>query len=111
VAWRLIRPRHLVVAVLVGAAVAFAAMYPALAAVQMPDGWPGRYMELLPTWNGAFLFGNNPWPAPNTQLLSVPMAVWTAVTIVVTGIVVALASGWRPRRIRFSVRFRREDDY
>ena len=97
VAWRFIRPRQLVVAVLVGAAVAFAVMYPALSAWQLPDGMPGRYSEFLPSWSSTFIFGHNDLPAANTPLMSLGLLMAMAFTVALVATVVALASGWRPR--------------
>ncbi len=108
-AWRFIKPRHLVIVALAGAAVAFAAMYPALAAWQIPQGMPGRYVELLPSWNGTFVFGHNNLVAARTQLLSPGLAVTAAVTVAVTAAVL-FAGGRRPGAPAVRIRFGRRRD-
>jgi len=93
-AWRFVKPRQLVVGVLVGLAVAFLAMYPTLSAWQIPDQMPGRYIDLLPTWNNTFIFGYNNLEAAKPAILSWELAVCIAAAIAVP-VLVLIANGRR----------------
>jgi 4-amino-4-deoxy-L-arabinose transferase-like glycosyltransferase len=87
---RLRNPRTLVVAIVATAVVVFVALYPALAAVRLPNGWPLVYQGLLPTWEGSFQFTSNQSPA-----LTVPLVSLEALAILV---VLGGAAWWLVRR-------------
>jgi hypothetical protein len=105
-AWRFVKPRQLVIGVLAGLAVAFLAMYPALSAWQVPDQIPGRYIELLPTWNSSFVFGYNNLEAVKPPILTWELAVCMAAAVAAP-VLVLLANGWRPVLPVVRVRFGR----
>ncbi len=93
--WLVLRdPRHLVWAYLVLAAVAFAALYPALAAAQVPAGWPLIYQGMLPTWNVTFAFGNNEAAPVAVTVLSAWPVLIAGVTAVVAAIAMRIAHLW-----------------
>jgi hypothetical protein len=108
-AWRFVRPRQLVVGVLVGLAAVFLAMYPALSAWQVPDQIPGRYIELLPTWNSSFVFGHNNLEAAKPKILTWELAVCMAAAIAVP-VLVLMANGRRVVLPRVRIRFGRGGD-
>jgi dolichyl-phosphate-mannose--protein O-mannosyl transferase len=87
---RLRNPRTLVVAIVATAVVVFVALYPALAAVRLPNGWPLVYQGLLPTWEGSFQFTSNQSPALTVSLVSLEAL---AILVVLGG-----AAWWVVRR-------------
>jgi Gpi18-like mannosyltransferase len=85
VVWRLVKPRHLVVGYLVGAAVAFLGLYPALTAWVLPSGSPNAYQGLLPTWDVSFQFASNKLAVAHTPFLDVGTLIMLVVTVVLVG--------------------------
>ncbi len=65
------RPHRLVGAIIAAAAAVFIALYPALAAMRIPNGLPLIYQRLLPTWDISFSFASNT-QAPSTVPLLGP---------------------------------------
>ncbi len=108
-AWRFVRPKALVAGILVGLAVAFVAMLPTLSAWQVPDQMPGRFTELLPSWNSTFVFGHNSLAAAKPPILTWELAVCMAVAIAVP-VLVLLANGRRLTLPAIRVRFGRGGD-
>jgi hypothetical protein len=53
------RPRRFVAAVLISATLAFAALYPYLSALWLPNSWSGFYSLLSPTWQYGFQFATD----------------------------------------------------
>jgi hypothetical protein len=62
------RPRAFVFLVLAVAGIGFVALYPAVSALRIPNGWPLIFQGLLPTWDISFQFNFNTSP-----YLSVPL--------------------------------------
>lgn len=65
------RPRTFVRVVLGVAGIAFLALYPAVSAMRIPDGWPLIFQGLLPTWDISFQFNFNTYPFTAVPLLGI----------------------------------------
>ncbi len=95
-------PRRFVVGVIVFAILAFAALYPNLSALPMPQAITGIYNSLLPTWLYGFQFSDNLQESQGVGLV-------TSATVTVTVFVLALAgiASWVAWERRLVVGYRR----
>jgi 4-amino-4-deoxy-L-arabinose transferase-like glycosyltransferase len=113
--WRLLRPQWLVVGFLGAAGVAFAGLYPALAAWAIPNGLPSTYQGLLPTWDVGFQFASNQEPVALTPILGLGTLAVLVATAAITAVAMLRArprpeptgapgAGTGPGRLRRSLR-------
>jgi hypothetical protein len=63
------RPRAFVLVVLGAAGIVFLALYPAVSAMRIPNGWPLIFQGLLPTWDISFQFNFNTSPFVSVPLI------------------------------------------
>jgi hypothetical protein len=90
------------VAVMLGIATATSiALYPALAAMVVPNGVPWTYQALLPTWDVTFRFASDTAPATVHSLLGLGSVIVLMASIGITFAAIRLARGWgRPHDAR-----------
>ena len=87
-------PRRLVLGVLVGAGLLFAAEYPILSAMQVPNGWPWIYQGLLPMWDSTFQFSSNQLPAATVTLVGLGALVVLVVISALVLVAMRMAQWW-----------------
>jgi hypothetical protein len=103
IVWWLVRPRLLVALFLLGATATFVALYPALTAMQLPNGMPTTYQGVLPTWDSSFQFASNQKPMASNPILGIGTALVLAGTIaVVAAAMIRAGFRWPPTRTRLN---------
>jgi hypothetical protein len=79
---------------LIGAGLVFAAEYPILSAMQLPNGWPWIYQGLLPSWDSTFQFVSNELPATAVPLVGPGMAVVLVLVSALVLVTTRMAQWW-----------------
>jgi Dolichyl-phosphate-mannose-protein mannosyltransferase/C-terminal four TMM region of protein-O-mannosyltransferase len=95
-------PRRFVLGVVSAAAIAFAALYPNLSALPMPNAITGMYNALLPTWLYGFQFSVNLQESSPISLTT-PLTA----TMSILALTVAVIAGWAAWERRVGVGYRR----
>jgi hypothetical protein len=97
-AWLVLRARdarRFAIGVVAAAGLFLLIWYPNLTGLPLPNGLATAFQGLLPTWNYDFQFGINEDPPVPGGFLDLASAVVAVVTMVLAGVVMLLARGWR----------------